>query len=437
MLEEDSFLRDKIGDIITDEGYYVIRIAEKRMALNCLDREEVEIMLVNQKILEEDSFELLRFIRERRPDMVVIATGKDDDPQCIKELLSRGVYDYLSRPFIPSRVLSAMKRAEDRITLLEENKDLKRKMIERFSFAGITGVSSKMQQIFNLILQVAQIKRPILLVGEQGTGKETIARAIHQYAFPEEKPFLKVLCGSLPGRTFSKGDFFKRSFSREVEDLLGEAREGTLYIEDIHLLPYHFQSEIMEFFDNYRFGKESNSLRVIASCEDYLEEEVRKGTFRNDLFYFLNAVRIQIPPLRERKEDIPFLVERFLRSIQEETGKPELRIDKEAMRVIMDYDWPGNITELQNTLEGVALMLEGETITAEDLPDAIRKREGQELLVDIRVGMSLEEVEKILIRETLKANRFNKSKTARMLGIGLRTLYRKIEQYHLAEEIYQ
>jgi len=271
-----------------------------------------------------------------------------------------------------------------------------------------------MQRVFSLVLQVSQVKRPILLVGEQGTGKELVARAIHQYAFSEEKPFFKVLCATLP----------LEILPREKPE------EGTIYFEDVHLLPYKQQAEMLEFLEEYRFGKKSSDLRIIASSEVPLEEKVAEGSFRDDLYYFLNAVKIEIPPLRERKEDIPFLVDRFLQEIEEETGREGIRVDKEALRFLLEYDWPGNVIELRNTLEGMVILASSDLLTSEDLPDYIKKRQREELL-GVKVGMSLEEVEKILIQETLKFTRFNKSRTAHILGISLRTLYRKMEQYDL------
>jgi len=206
--------------------------------------------------------------------------------------------------------------------------------------------------------------------------------------------------------------------------------EGTIYFEDVHLLPYKQQAEMLEFLEEYRFGKKSSDLRIIASSEVPLEEKVAEGSFRDDLYYFLNAVKIEIPPLRERKEDIPFLVDRFLQEIEEETGREGIRVDKEALRFLLEYDWPGNVIELRNTLEGMVILASSDLLTSEDLPDYIKKRQREELL-GVKVGMSLEEVEKILIQETLKFTRFNKSRTAHILGISLRTLYRKMEQYDL------
>jgi len=373
--------------------------------------------LVEEKVLRENSFSLLSFIRQSFPDMVIIALGESNDSFPLQELFSKGVYDYISVSSAPSRILSVIKRAEEKVSLLEENKDLKKRVISRPSFAGIIGVSEKMQRVFSLILQVSQVQRPILLVGEQGTGKELAARAIHQYAFSEEKPFLKVLCVALP-----------------LEILPQEKpKEGTIYFEDVHLLPYKQQAEMLAFLEEYRFSKKSSDLRIIASSEVPLEGKVAEGSFRNDLYYFLNAVKIEIPPLRERKEDIPFLVDRFLQEIEEETGREGIRVDKEALRFLIEYDWPGNVVELRNTLEGMVILSSGDLLTSEDIPDYIKKRQQEELL-GVKVGMSMEEVEKILIQETLKFTRFNKTRAANILGISLRTLYRKIEQYDLALE---
>jgi len=430
IVSEDPLLQGKIADILRDEGYYVVVVRNRDLALNCLEREEINIVLAEEEVLAEEGFQFLRSVRERFGEVVVLAVGGSDNPFYVRSLLNKGIYDYLSRPLTPLRLLSTIKRAEEHLNLLAENEDLKKRIGTRFSFAGITGVSEKMQRIFDLVLQVAQVRRPVLIFGEQGTGKELIARAIHQYSFPEGRPFFKVLCPGLPSGFLKRAEWLK---TEETHKKLPDEFQGTLFFEDVHLLPFPVQAEVVDFLEEYRFGGGSKDFRIIASSETSLEEEVATGRFRSDLYYFLSAVKIEIPPLRERKEDIPFLIERFLREIAQETGKEVIAIDKEALQVLMEYDWPGNVIELRNVLEGMVILSQNQVLTAKDVPAQIRKGTDFGKIVPVRVGMTLEEAEKILILETLRANRFNKSKTAQMLGIGLRTLYRKIEQYDLVE----
>ncbi|NSW75251.1 MAG: sigma-54-dependent Fis family transcriptional regulator [Candidatus Atribacteria bacterium] len=430
LVEEDALLREKIGNILREERYYVIAIRDRVLAMNCLEKEEIDVVLVREEILRENSLELLSFARQRFPDIVIIVMGSEENSFRIRELLTKGIYEYLSPPFTPSRILSVMRRAEERISLLEENKDLKRRMVHRFSFAGLTGVSEKMQRLFSFIIQVSQVKRPILLLGEQGTGKEMVARAIHQYAFTQKEPFFKILCGTMAHNFFRNGILVEEGKSQN----LGEIQEGTFYFEDVHLLPYSQQTEMLEFLEEYRFGRKGGNLRVIASSEVPLEDEVARGAFRSDLYYFLSAVKIEIPPLRERKEDIPFLVDQFLREIAEESGREMVKITKEALKTLIDYDWPGNVIELRNTLEGMVILSESNILTVDDIPEHITKGFVREGVLEIKIGTPLEEVEKLLIRETLKFHRFNKTKTAQTLGISPRTLYRKMEQYEIEEE---
>ncbi|MEN3186665.1 MAG: sigma-54 dependent transcriptional regulator [Atribacterota bacterium] len=430
LVEEDALLREKIGSILREERYYVIAIRDRILAMNCIEKEEIDVVLVREEILRENSLELLSFARQRFPDIVIIVMGSEEDSFRIRELLTKGIYEYLSPPFTPSRILSVMRRAEERILLLEENKDLKRRMVHRFSFAGLTGVSEKMQRLFSFVIQVSQVKRPILLLGEQGTGKEMVARAIHQYAFTRKEPFFKVLCGTIAHDFFRNGILVEEGKSQN----LGEIQEGTFYFEDVHLLPYSQQTEMLEFLEEYRFGRKGGNLRVIASSEVPLEGEVARGTFRSDLYYFLSAVKIEIPPLRERKEDIPFLVDQFLREIAEESGREAVKISKEALKTLIDYDWPGNVIELRNTLEGMVILSESNLLTVDDIPEHIIKGFVREGVLEIKIGTPLEEVERLLIRETLKFHRFNKTKTAQTLGISPRTLYRKMEQYEIEEE---
>jgi len=234
-------------------------------------------------------------------------------------------------------------------------------------------------------------------------------------------------------------DFFRNGLLIEEgkPQSLNEIQEGTFYFEDVHLLPYSQQTEMLEFLEEYRFGRKGGNLRVIASSEVPLESEVARGAFRSDLYYFLSAVKIEIPPLRERREDIPFLIEQFLREIAEESGREMVKISKEALKTLIDYDWPGNVIELRNTLEGMVILSESSTLTLDDIPEHIKKGFVREGVLEIKIGMPLEEVEKILIRETLKFHRFNKTRAAQALGISPRTLYRKIEQYEIEKELKQ
>ncbi|QPM67537.1 Transcriptional regulatory protein ZraR [Atribacter laminatus] len=434
IVEEDILIRERLSNLLRDEGYYVIAVKDRSVAINCLERESIEIMIIAEKIIQENGFELLSVAKQRWSNIVIIAFGENENAYRVRGLLTKGIYEYLSQPLTPSRVLSSIKRTEERITLLEENKDLKRRIDYRYSFAGITGVSEKMQKVFSLILQVSQIKRPILLLGESGTGKEMIARAIHKYAFPDEKGFYKILCSNLPPGAL-KGKIFYRDIDvSSKKDALDQLLSGTIYFEDIHLLPYPLQIEFIDFLEENRFSRGDKDLHIITSTEVPLEEEVARGMFRNDLFYFLNAVKIEVPSLRERMEDIPFLIDVFLKEIEEGTNKKTIKISKEALNLLLEYHWPGNITELKNTLEGMVILSESELILPEDIPVHIKSGIGTVRSLQIEVGMPLEQAEKILIWETLKANRFNKSKSAQILGIGLRTLYRKIEQYNLDKQ---
>ncbi len=436
VVEEDSLVRETLVNILRDEKYYVIAVRDRNLALNCLEREEVDIMVVEERELAVNSFELLDRATQRLPEIVVIVTGESDNPYHIRSILAKDIYDYISRPLTPTRILTLVRRADEKITLMEENRVLRRRIEDRYSFAGITGVSERMQDVFSFILQVSQVKRPILLVGEQGAGKEMIARAIHQYAFSGEKPFFKVRCGSLPQGVLGSGMLYRETGNQSVPVALGGLNEGTVYLEDIHLLPTALQAELAEFLEEHRSGTKRRDIRLIASAEASLEEEVSTGKFRTDLFYFLNALRFEIPSLRDRREDIPFLIDCFLKEMAEETGQPVARINTEALKELVEYDWPGNVTELRNTIEGMLVLSRGSLITPDDIPDHIHGRISKGDVVPIRVGMTLEEAEKVLLWETLKVNRYNKSKTARMLDIGLRTLYRKIKQFDMENNIY-
>ncbi|MDD3714117.1 MAG: sigma 54-interacting transcriptional regulator, partial [Atribacterota bacterium] len=265
IVEEDVLIREKLSNLLRDEGYYVIAVKDRSVAINCLERESIEIMIIAEKIIQENGFELLSVARQRLSNIVIIAFGENENAYRVRGLFTKGIYEYLSHPLTPSRILSSIKRAEERINLLEENKDLKRRIDYRYSFAGITGVSEKMQKVFSLILQVSQIKRPILLMGESGTGKEMIARAIHKYAYSDEKGFYKILCSNLPPGALKGKIFYRDSDVSSKMNTLDQLPSGTIYFEDIHLLPYPLQNEFIDFLEENRFSRSDKDLHIITS----------------------------------------------------------------------------------------------------------------------------------------------------------------------------
>lgn len=408
-------------------------------ALELLRQQPVDLVITDLRMPELDGMELLRIIRTEMPEVdVVMLTGYGSVDNAV-EAMRVGAKDYLVKPVnIDELTVKVDKIREDR-SRVRENRELRERIQQIYGFENIVGRSAAMLEVFEKVRMVAPTKASVLIYGESGTGKELIANAIHEHSPRRKRPFVKVNCGALP-LTLLESELFgheKGAFTGAVATRPGRfelANGGTLLLDEISETAPEFQVKLLRVLQEGEFERVGGTqtikvdVRIIAATNKKLETLVREGKFREDLYYRLKVVEIDLPPLRERPEDIPLLVEHFLEEFSRYYGKAKPRVHPAVMTALQNYHWPGNVRQLRNVLEGAFVMSSGE-ITLKHLPPEIHAEQAKDNYVRIPVSASLQEAERLLIQAALAYNRGNRARTARQLGLGRKTLYRKMATY--------
>jgi DNA-binding NtrC family response regulator len=383
----------------------------------------------------------LKNVTAQLPTMpVIILTGHGTIESAV-QAMHDGAYDFLTKPVNLDRLSLLVKRALTSREMAVQNRAMQEELERRSGFASIIGRSAEMKRVFEMVRQVAPSRSSVLITGESGSGKEMIAEALHYNSPRKDKPFIKLHCAALT-ESLLESELFgheKGAFTGAIARKRGRfelAHLGTLFLDEIGEINQNVQIKLLRVLEEKKFervgGEETVEVdvRLIAATNRDLKEAIAKGSFREDLYYRLNVVNIHIPPLRERKEDIPLLVAAFLKEFIQENGRQIEGIDAKARLALYNYSWPGNVRQLRNSVESAVVLSKGTTITLDDLPPNIRGDSGTNSL-RLPVGASLAEVEKEVIRSTLAREGGNKSRTAEILGIGRKTLHRKIEEYGL------
>ena len=353
--------------------------------------------------------------------------------------MRKGAYDYLTKPFINDEIRVMLRRALNQRHLSRENRHLKRELRERYRFENIVGHSEAMEKVYRLIEKMSGISSNVLIVGETGTGKELVARAIHYNSERSDRPFVAVNCGALTESLLESELFghLKGAFTGAIanqEGFFRKADKGTLFLDEISEVSHGLQVKLLRAIQEREVIPVGSreplrfDVRLIAATNRLLEDEVKKGTFREDLFYRINVITIPLPPLRDRKEDVPLLVNHFLQKYAQRLGKPSVKILREAMQALVNYDWPGNVRELENMIERAVALCEGDLIERTDLPDKLTQ-----VKIAIRdldeYEMTLDALEEQHIKKVLQKVNGDKVKASQILGINLSTLYRKLARY--------
>jgi DNA-binding NtrC family response regulator len=354
------------------------------------------------------------------------------------EAIKAGAYDYITKPFKPDRLLLDVQNALERRRLSEENRYLRKELEERYSFANIIGKSPQMQEVFRLIERVAESSSSILIQGKSGTGKELVARAIHYHSPRRGRPFVSINCGGLVESLLEselfghlRGAFTGAFVSKR--GLVQEAQGGTLFLDEVGDMSPSMQVKLLRALQEGEIRPVGGTniikvdVRFISASNKNLTQGVKEGSFREDLYYRLNVINVTIPDLSERKEDIPLLTSHFLKKYGSSLKKEILRLSEEAMAALLDYSWPGNVRELENCIERAVVLAKGKEILLSDLPPSLQGSQGQHL-IGVKVGVTLEELEREAIHQTLHYTKGNKALAAKLLGISERTLYRKLPQ---------
>ena len=438
--EDEDLMRAILSRLLKEAGYRVSLASNAEQALECFAAEDVAVTITDIRMAGMDGLALLDRIKDIDAEALVIVMTAYSSVDSAVAALRKGAYDYITKPFVNEDLLQSVKNAIRQRELFRENRALRRELDRRYSFAEIIGTSSALQAVFRLVEKVAATSTNILIQGESGTGKELIARAIHHNSPRADRPFVAVNCGALP-ETLLESELFghtKGAFTGAISNKLGlfrSAEGGTVFLDEVGEITAAMQVRLLRALQEHEVTPVGSSnpvqfdARIICATNRDLEKEVAEGRFREDLFYRLNVIEIHLPPLRERREDIPLLVRHFITRTAREQQQLEKPIDSAAMSALINHSWPGNVRELQNAIER-AFTLSGEQIDLESLPPRVRDAASHITMRDPDgLRPTLEEIERRYIFETLASVNQDKARAANILGIDLSTLYRKLKRY--------
>lgn len=439
IIDDEKNIREGLAAALEMEGYTVALAADGKQGLARMVKGDIDLVITDLRMPEISGEQVLAKVAAENPGVpVIVLTGHGSIDSAV-EAMRNGAYDFLTKPLNLDQLILIVKRALESRELAIKHRELLEQLNSRKSFESIIGKSAEMQKIFATVRKAADSKASVLITGESGVGKELIANALHNLSPRRDKPLIKVHCAAL-SENLLESELFgheKGAFTGAVARKRGRfelAAGGTIFLDEIGEIDQNVQIKILRVLQDKRFervgGEETIEVdvRVIAATNRDLEKEIAEGRFREDLYYRLNVVHIHVPPLRERRDDIPLLIASFLQEFAKENGKNIEGIDARARSALYKFDWPGNIRQLRNCLESAVVMCSSSVITLEDLPPSIAGS-GEDALISIPAGISMEEAEKILIQQNLAINKGNKSKTADILGIGRKTLHRKLDEY--------
>jgi len=445
VIDDEPLMRITIQDALEAEGYEVSIAETGQKGLSLFRKNTVDILITDLKLPDMDGLHLLKEAKRMNPETQVIMITAYGSIDSAVTAMKEGACDYLTKPFSMDELLLILKRIVRIKQLEEENIRLKEKVEERFGLEGLIGKSPQMQKIYDLIETVSQTDTTVLIQGESGTGKEMVANAIHIKSLRKNGPFIKVNCSALP-ETLLETELFgheKGAFTGAIRQRKGRfemAHEGTLFLDEVGEVSPIVQVKLLRVLQERQFervgGNETISVdvRLICATQRDLKEEIKKGTFREDLYYRLNVVPIFLPPLRERREDILLLAEHFMNKFSKKMGKEIYGISEEAKNLLLKYPFPGNIRELENMIERAVALLKGKIIQVEDLPGEVLGQDSpiKEICKKIQGSKSLAQAinlfEKEYIQNILEKTKGKKGQAAELLGISRKTLWEKIKE---------
>jgi len=446
LVDDDRQVLDGMADWLREEGYDLVTADSCRAACDAIVQRSYDLALVDIRLGDGDGMDVLAFCREKRPETsVILITGYGTVDSAV-EAIRAGAFDFLTKPLIDEELLMAIERALSQQKVLRENDTLKAQLDLRFKMDNIIGHDHRMLRVFDVIQSVADTKATVLITGESGTGKSMIARAIHRHSSRRDQPFVEVACGALPENLLESELFghVAGSFTGATGDKTGKFKQadgGTIFLDEIGTASPAMQVKLLRVLQEFEFepvgGTQTHRVdaRVILATNEDLTSAVSQGRFRQDLYYRINVINIELPGLRERITDIPLLADHFLGKVCQESGKHVEGFTEEAKAALRRYPWPGNARELQNVVERAVLLGKGSVIRPEDLP---REVVGNQPLSPAPTGKqtlkeALEGPERQIILEVLEANNWNRTETAEDLGINRTTLYKKMKKLGLED----
>ncbi len=438
IVEDDPAVGESLRLLLAKRGYRLYLASNGKEALQRLRQETIDLVITDLVMPKMDGIALLEEVKELRPEVEVIVISAQGTIEKAVQAMKLGAFDFIEKPINPRVISLVVERALEKQALVLQNRELRSRLEDKFHFKNIIGRSKQMVSIFELIRHVAAYDSSVLIVGESGTGKELIANAIHDNSPRAKMPFIKVSCASL-SEGIIESELFgheRGAFTGAIASRKGRfelAHQGTLFLDEVEDIPASTQTKLLRVLQEGEFERVGGNrtikvdIRILAASNRDLAEAVRAGTFREDLYYRLNVVNIQLPPLRERREDIPFLVSFFIEKYNQKHGMKVKGVSQKALNLLMAYQWPGNVRELENTIESIMVINSPEVIDVSHLPNEIRSFKEKPETISIRIGTPLKEVEKELLLGTLKLTGGNKRKAAKLLGVNVRTIHRKME----------
>ena len=460
VVDDEIEIREGLEALLTSEGFEVTPADTGEAGLQRLEDRPFDLMLLDVSLPDRNGLELLREIRRRDPNLSIILITAFGSIDMARAAFKGGAQDFITKPWSNDELIAQVSVAIEGRRLREENVQLKRALKQRYNFPSIIGKSEKMLAVFDLITQVAPSRSTVLIYGESGTGKELIAKAIHSASTRADKAFIPVNTGSIPVDLLESQLFghVKGAFTSAVaskKGLFEVADQGTIFFDEISTIGPETQAKLLRVIQEREFMRLGGTdtikvdVRILTASNEDLTKLVREGRFRDDLYHRLNVISVQLPPLRDRKEDIPLLIDRFLEQFCHENGKPSRQFSHGAMKLLMDYDWPGNVRELENVVERAVVLSTQEGVDVDLLPESVRTRE---IVKGVRLQLAeflpplpgevggrttapapslfeiLEEVERRIIVDMLERTNWNQTEAAERFQIPLSTLNQKIKR---------
>jgi DNA-binding NtrC family response regulator len=449
IIDDEKAIRWSLGEAFKNEGYDIEEAENGKKGIKLFQKDPADLVLLDLKLPDTDGISVLKKIKEEEEKVPVIMMTAYGEVETAVEALKSGAYDFLLKPFQLEKIKISVTHALETSRIREELEDIKQKERQTYDFKNFIGKSAVMQEIFKKLKKIGQSKAStILITGESGTGKELVARAIHESGEGGARPFLEINCAALP-ETLLESELFgheKGAFTDaryRKKGLFELAEGGSIFLDEIGEMGITLQSRLLRVIENKTFRRVGGvkdlkvNTRIIAATNRDLNQAIKDGSFRNDLYYRLQVIPIALPPLRERKEDIQLIADHFISVFNKEFKKKVKSIGKEVKSIFMEYSWPGNVRELKNMIERAILLEADDELLPAHLPPEIRTGEdqregiGEPDSLDSLFPISLKEVEKIMIGKTLRETSGNKSKAARILGISRQTLREKTKLYQL------
>jgi two-component system response regulator HydG len=440
VVDDERAVREACREVATGLGYRTAAAESGEQALRMIDGQNVDVVLLDLKLHGFGGVEVLRELKARRPDTEIIVVTANGSVETAVQAMKAGAFDYVTKPFTLEQLKLVLDRVSGHLRLKTENRILREKLKSKQGFGNIIGRAPEMDKLYRIIAKAAHSVHPVLILGESGTGKEMVARAIHHSGPFRDKPFIPVDCGSLVP-TLIESELFgyvKGAFTgaaQSKEGLLAIAEGGTVFLDEVAELPVDLQAKMLRALQEKEIRPVGSTrqvpinVRILAATNRDLEQAVAQGSFRRDLYFRLNVLSVRMPPLRERRQDIPLLATAFLDRVSQSSNRP-VELSDDAMKALLDCDWPGNVRELENCLERCCAMSSGPVIHIVDLPSAIT---GAPIhLTDVKADgriLPISEVERRTILGAIAFLNGDKLRAAKLLGIGKTTLYRKLKEY--------